>query len=195
MCCSYVYASMWLLDSCKKFTLTGWVLLATVWLVSRLVAPPLVESGSKWSCNFSSICAILCLKVSPCRSFCSQKPSQRHGVGPLPAAPNKDHTKGRTVAPNSQTSCVLCTSGKLKGLFFFAPYAFSMWFGAGPTRNQTSRGDGLVDVPKNALTWSAPSPKHSAIVPMFPFSSAWWPSDEWTFAMEFVTDNWVIVLS
>ena len=31
-------------------------------------------------------------------------------------------------------------------------YVFSMWFGAGPTRNQASQGDGLVDVPKNALT-------------------------------------------
>eukprot|EP00434_Breviolum_minutum_P045125 symbB.v1.2.040390.t1/scaffold6866.1/size14965/1 len=31
----------------------GWVILAAAWLVSRLV-------------------------VSPCRSFCSQKPSQRH---------------------------------------------------------------------------------------------------------------------
>ncbi|CAK9081179.1 unnamed protein product [Durusdinium trenchii] len=49
----------------------GWVILATAWRVSRLV-------------------------VSPCRSFCSQKPSQRHGLRPLPAAPNKDHTKGRT---------------------------------------------------------------------------------------------------
>ena len=58
-----------------------------------------------------SNCVPQCFKVSPCRSFCSQKPSQRHGLGRL-AAPNKDHTKGRTVAPSSQTSCVLCTSGK-----------------------------------------------------------------------------------
>ena len=28
----------------------------------------------------------------------------------------------------------------------------SIWFGAGPTRNQASRGDGLVDVPQNVLT-------------------------------------------
>ena len=83
----------------------------------------------------------------------------------------------------------------LKVWFLEQSYAVSIWFGAGPTRNQTSRGDGVVDVPKNVLTWSAPSPKHRAIIPMFPFSSAWWPSDEWTFAMEFVTDNWVRVLS
>ena len=34
-------------------------------------------------------------KVSP-RTFCSQ-PGQRHGVGPVLATPNKDHTSGKTV--------------------------------------------------------------------------------------------------
>jgi len=109
ICCSTLCL---LVRKHKKFTLTGLVILATAWLVS-LVASPLVDSGSKWSCIL--LLKHLCLKVSPCRSFCSQKPRARHGVGPLLAAQNKDLTKGRTVAPNSQTSWVLCTSGKLKG--------------------------------------------------------------------------------
>ena len=131
-------------------TLTGWVILATAWLVSGFVASPLVDSGSKWSCNL--LLKHLCLKVSPCRSFCSQKPSARHSLVPLLAAQNKDPTTGRTVAPNSQTSCVLCTSGKLKGCFFGRNHMLFPCFGAGPARNQASRGDGLVDVPKIALT-------------------------------------------
>ena len=79
---------------------------------------------------------------------------------------------------------------------------FSIRFGAGPTRDQASRGDGIVDVPQECAdlkcSFRNVAPKHSAIIPMFPFSSAWWPSDGWTFAMEFVTDirrmNWVTVL-
>jgi hypothetical protein len=38
-------------------------------------------------------------------------------------------------------------------LFFAQSYAVSIWFGEGPTRNQASWGDGLVDVPKNVLAW------------------------------------------
>eukprot|EP00434_Breviolum_minutum_P042142 symbB.v1.2.037497.t1/scaffold5556.1/size26356/2 len=50
----------------------GWVILATALLVSRLV-------------------------VSPCRSFCSQKPSQRHSLGRL-AAPNKESARDEVDA-------------------------------------------------------------------------------------------------
>ena len=121
------YVTVFSSNSKKKFTLTGWVILATALLVSRLVASPLVarsQSGVATyfvlrACCQSNWVPHLCFKVSPCRSFCSQKPSQRHSLGRL-AAPNKDHTKGRNVAPNSQTSCVLRTSGKLKGCFFSA---------------------------------------------------------------------------
>ena len=131
--------------------------------------------------------------MSPCRSFCSQRPSQRHRLGPLPAAPNKDHTKGRTAAPNSQTSCVLCTSGKLRGCFLVQSHVFSMWFGAGPARNQASRGDGLVDFKTQCwlevlLPKCTPNPAQcSSYVPIKHSVTL----QQWTFVKEVETDNWV----
>ena len=81
MCSSYVYAFHVLVRSC-------WQENHLDRLVSRFVASPVVHCPSGVATSFLRACCQsnwvphLCLKVS-CRSFCSQKPGQRHGVGPL----------------------------------------------------------------------------------------------------------------
>ena len=96
-------------------TLTGWILVAA-WLVS-FVASRLVDWNSKIFQVFVASglsthwrrCCKIASKVCPCTTFCQQKPfCQRHGVGPLLAAPNKDQTSWKTVAPKWQTFCMLC---------------------------------------------------------------------------------------
>eukprot|EP00435_Cladocopium_sp_Y103_P034909 s350_g9.t1 len=66
----------------------GLVILATAWLVSGFV-------------------------VSPCRTFCSQKSGQRHGLGRL-AAPNKDLTKGRTEAATDEVDALTTARRQLQ---------------------------------------------------------------------------------
>ena len=101
-------------------TLTGWIILVAAWLVSRFVASRLVDRNSKIFQVFVASgvstywrrCCKIASKVCPCTTFCQQKPfCQRHGVGPLLAAPNKDQTSWRTVAPKWQTFCMLCILG------------------------------------------------------------------------------------
>ena len=74
----------------------------------------------------------------------------------------------------------------------------SIWFGEGPTRNQTSWGDVLADFTKTQcwleLLLRKCEPKRSAVIPMFPLSCAWWPYEEWTCVEKIATDNWVKVL-
>ena len=101
-------------------TLTGWIVLVAAWLVSRFVAWRLVDRDFKifqvfvargLSADWKRCCKIAC-KVCRCATFCQQKPfCQRRGVGPLLAAPNKDQTSWKTVAPKWQTFCMLCILG------------------------------------------------------------------------------------
>ena len=65
-----------------------------------------VASGvsTHWRCKIVS-------KECPCTTFCQKPFCQRHGVGPLLAAPNKDQTSWKTGAPKWQTFCMLCILG------------------------------------------------------------------------------------
>ena len=77
--------------------------------------------------------------LSVCKSLVSDTV-----LGPLPAAPNKDYTKGRNVAPNSQTSCFCARQANLKVVFFLAQSCdVSMWFRC-RTRKESSQSR-LVD--------------------------------------------------
>ena len=180
-CCSYVDASICMLDICwEEIHLDR--LGHFGYSVACLQACCLTLScQSNWVPH-------LCFKVSPCRSFCSQKPSQRHSLGRL-AAPNKDYTKGRNVAPNSQTSCVLRTSGKLKGLFLRA--IVFCWRRTHKEPSQSRRWASWHPQKCADLKCSFrdATPKHSPVIPMFRLGFAWWPSDEWTFVMEFIADS------
>ena len=70
----------------------------------------------------------------------------RCGVGPFACSAQQGPYKRKNRCTQvTDVLSVVHVRQKLKGCFFF--------FCAGPTRNQTSRGDGLVivDVPKNVL--------------------------------------------